>query len=702
STDNRYPYWVLASQQDTAAIMIQDRGNGGNVSELDWRPLASSEFGTVTPDPVDPWIVYGVGYGAQGGGSTMVKINTRTGQWENSAPNFGADAAKYHGSRDSWRRADPFDPHTIYMDMQCILVSHDQGHSWRPMSPDLTTLQGAPQVACGTAAPAPPSSGFRGFFGPRAAVLNDFAVSTFKPGVFWTVSSNGQIYNSFDGGAHWTNVSNIPAAGITLQTIEASHTDAQAAYVSGYVTNERGTADFNVPLIWRTLDGGKTWTKIVNGLPKDQATGSWVNVVRADPKQAGLLFCGTETTVYVSFDDGNHWQSLRQNLPSTSIRDMVFHTADHMNDLVIGTYGRGIWIMDDMSPLRAIAAHAQEIASALVYFFRPGDAIRARKSDNWDQPMNPELPHAPNPPYGAIFYYHLSQAPSGPITMRIYDGAGHLVRTLSSVPETLPAHWPFPRYWVATPADIALPTAVGTDRFHWNLRYDDPAAFRKDVENEMDLEPGEFVTPGPHGPQVLPGVYTMKLTVDGNTYTRTVTVRNDPRVGQSPALMAALRAKMRIVLGAQAGADHSYAGYYEIAAVRKQMAARVKSGLPAELAARATALEAQLGKIAGTIPRGRFFFGRRPAAPTKVVPFVTLNSAFDAIVSTQEVGLDAGPTPAMKDTWRVDCRSYNATVAAWKQAQTGALAAFNRALAGQQLPPITVKPSALAAAACTP
>ncbi len=545
STDNRYPYWVMGSQQDTGAVMIRSRGDVGDISEVDWLPLPSSESGTVTADPLNPDIIYGAGYGAAGGGSGMVKINIRTGQWENEAPNYGADASKYRASRDSWRRVDPFDPHTIYMDMQCLLASHDQGHSWRPISPDLTTAKGAPQVACGS-----PAAGAGGRGGRGGTTLNDFAVSTVRKGVFWTISSNSQVYNSMDGGLHWTNVSNFPDAGVTLTTIEAGHTDASTAYIAGQATSIRNGAGGgnNAPLIWRTHDGGKSWTRIVNGLPSGEPSGSWVNVVRADPVQKGLLYCGTESTVYVSFDDGDNWQSLRQNLPTTSIRGMVFHTADHMNDLVIGTFGRGIWVLDDASPLRAIAAGAAAITAAPAYLFKPGDAIRARVSDNWDQPMNPELPHAPNPPYGAIFYYYLRQAPTAPIKLQVFDASGRLVRTLSSVPPVLPEIWPYPRYWAATPADLALPTRAGTNRFNWDLRYDDPPALSQDVENQMNVEPGGLVTPGPHGMQVIPGVYTMKLTVEGQTYTRTVTVRNDPRVGQGPAVMAALRAKHKLVM----------------------------------------------------------------------------------------------------------------------------------------------------------
>jgi hypothetical protein len=202
-----------------------------------------------------------------------------------------------------------------------------------------------------------------------------------------------------------------------------------------------------------------------------------VHVIREDPKQKGLLFAGTETTVYVSFDDGDHWQSLRLNLPSTSIRDMVFHTDDHMNDLVIGTYGRGFWVLDDMSPLREIAARGQAIAAAPAYLFKPGDAIRSRMNANWDQPMNPELPHAPNPPFGALIYYHLSKPPAGEIKLQIFDSDGKLVRIISSIQPKPYERPPFPDYWLMPSSERALSTNVGTNRINWDLRYDDPPGY---------------------------------------------------------------------------------------------------------------------------------------------------------------------------------------------------------------------------------
>lgn len=717
STDNHYPYWIIASQQDTGAIMTRTRGDVGQVSEVDWMPLPSSEFGTLTADPNNPNIIYGLGYGAAGGGSSLVKINLTTGQWENVAPNFGVDATKYHSYRDAWRRIDPFDPHAIYTNMQCLMVSRDMAHSWTVFSPDLTVENGKPQIACGTpapaaeapaAAPAPTPGGERAV-APPPPFINDFAISAVRKGVFWTVSSNGQIYNTMDNGAHWNNVSDVPeGADVNFNTIEAGHGDVNTAYLSGRKGRAiRGVTEdnSNFPLIWRTHDGGKTWSKIVNGLPSGKATGSWVNVVREDPKQKGLLFAGTETTVYVSFDDGEHWQSLRQNLPSTSIRDMVFHTDDHMSDLVIGTYGRGFYVLDDTTPLREIAAKSQEVAAAPVYFFRPGDAIRARVSDNWDQPLNPELPHAPNPPYGAIFYYNLKRPPSGEIKLEVFDAEGKLVRTMSSIPPELPERWPYPEYWVAKGSDLALPTKVGTNRTSWDLRNDDPPALNLDLENQMNVAPGGYVTPGPHGPQAIPGVYTLKLTVDGQTYTQSVTVRNDPRVGESPMVMADLRAKNKLMMLAYQGAKDSYARNSEVLAVRQQVASLNSNQLPEDVAKATKDISVKLATFGGVAPAkggGGGGRGRGDTLPPDAIkPFNTLNASFNAIVSTSQVGLDEGPTQAQIDTWVADCKDYNATLTAWKETQSQDLVSLNALLGKNHLNSLQVSPTALTDPPCT-
>jgi photosystem II stability/assembly factor-like uncharacterized protein len=750
ATDSQYPYWIMAAQQDTGGVMIKSRGTWGQVDFTDWSPLPTSEFGVITPDPKNPHTIYGVGYGPGGGGSGLIKIDMTTGQWENVAPNFGSDSTKYRAGRDFQKQFDTvFDPSALYVAYQCLLVTRDGARTWKAFSPDLTTDKGKPEVACGTPLPTPsatpkpaPTSATPNAATPAASTpatsapatskaattpaapnaaatpatprppapppsINDFSISKVKPGVVWTVSSTGQIYNTMDRGKHWTNVSNITgtAPHTNFMTIVAGD-DVNTAYITGNIAAERGAApvppteDTDVPLIWRTIDGGRTWTSIVNGLPRDERTGSWVNVLRADPEQPGLLFAGTETTVYVSFDNGDHWQLLRQNLPSTSIRDLVIHTDYHMNDLVIGTYGRGFWILDDITPLRQIAANAQAISSSSAYLFAPEEAIRARLNSNWDQPFSVEVPHAPNPPYGAIVDYYLSHQPSAPIQLQVYDAHGNLVRTMSS---TLPPPIEgeaFPRYWLASPESRALTTHVGMNRVNWNLEYDDPPALRHDLEDEMNSVEGE-TTPGPHGPQVIPGVYTLKLTVDGQEYTRSVTVMNDPRVGQSPGLMDALRAQNQLSMLAVHGMQQSYQGHDEVDAVKTQLATLMKGSLPADVASQAKTLNESLTKIGGVLPAADAPFRRfTPPDPKELKSFLALNDDYGTMVSMVQVGLDIAPTSAQIDNWSSVCANYNRTVAAWKTMQTQ-IASFNATLVKNHLQELNIAVTKLADSSCS-
>ncbi len=717
TTDTRYPYWVLGSQQDTGAIMTRSRGDLGQITNLDWYPLQSSEFGTAVPDPLKPTTIYGVGYGL-GQGNGMTKIDIETGQWGNVAPNFGADRDLYAEGRDLWKRFDTaFDPKAMYAGYNCILVTRDGAETWQPFSPDLTTPKGQPMVTCEgapestpavttpptitppTATPTPPAAdapvGRRP--APRASI-SDFSISTVRKGVIWSGSTTGQIYNTMDGGKTWNNVTNFTdlPPNANFVTVEAGHNDVNTAYAVANIGGGRGAA---VPAseehyIYRTHDGGNTWTRIVGGLPVDERTGSQVHVIREDSKQKGLLFAGTETTVYVSFDDGDHWQSLRQNLPSTSIRDMVFHTDDNMNDLVICTYGRGFWVLDDMSPLREIASKAQQIAAAPVYLFKPSDAIRSRENGNWDQPMNPELPHSQNPPFGAIIYYHLGKKPAGEIKMQILDADGKLVRTISSVKPTLPERPPYPDYWLMSPDERSLSTNVGTNRTNWNLRYDDPPGYNPDINNQMNSAPGQ-VTPAPHGPLVLPGTYTVKLLVDGAVYTQKVVVHNDPRIGESAKIMASLRGQNKLALAAVQGMKDSYAANEEVSAVRSQLAALKSSSLPADVAAAEAALDTKLATIGGVPTRGGRggFFGS-VRTPGSILTFNTINVTFNTVLGPiSQNGIDMPPTKAEIDTWESGCSEFTTTLDAWKTMLGEDVANFNSLLTKNHLTPLKITPS---------
>ena len=719
ATDTRYPYWVMGSQQDTGAIMTRSRSDQGQITFVDWLPLPSSEFGVVMPDPLKPTTVYGVGYGL-GQGNGLIKIDLATGQWGNVAPNFGTDANLYTAGRDFWKRFDTaFDPKTMYVGYNCILITRDGAQTWNAFSPDLTTPKGQPMVPCGVApAAAAPRPGTPAPGAPTPAPtpaapvvprgsISDFSLSTLKQGVVWSGSSTGQIYNTMDGGKTWHNVTNFAdlPANANFVTVEAGHSDVNTAYVLANIGFGRGGAPAGPEqhYIYRTHDGGKTWTRIVNGLPVDERTGSQVHVIREDPKQKGLLFAGTETTVYVSFDDGDHWQSLRLNLPSTSIRDLVFHTDDHMNDLVIGTYGRGFWVLDDMSPLREIAANAQQITAAPAYLFKPGDAIRSRMNANWDQPMNLEMPHAPNPPFGALIYYHLSKPPAGEIKLQIFDSANKLVRTITSTPPPMYQRPPYPDYWLMSSSDRALSTNVGTNRINWDLRHDDPPGYNPDINNQMNSAPGQ-VTPGPHGPLALPGTYTLKLLVDGATYTQTLVVHNDPRVGESATVMSALRAQNKLAMAAWQSMKDSYAANEEVAAVRAQLAAISKGTLPPEVATAATALDAKLATIGGAPRGGRGGgFGAPARAPGSLLTFFSINGIFNTVLGplTQN-GIDMLPTKAQVDTWESGCKEFTATGEAWKMVLGTDLVGFNSLLTKNNLTSLKLTPAALLApASCT-
>jgi hypothetical protein len=717
STDTRYPYWVMGSQQDTGAITVRSRSDQGQITTVDWSPLPSSEFGTVVPDPLKPTTVYGVGYGA-GQGNGMIKIDLATGQWGNVAPNFGTDANLYAAGRDFWKRFDiAFDPKAMYVSYNCILVTRDGAETWRAFSPDLTTPKEQPMRPCGVApaptpatAPTPvakatptstPAATPTPFPTPRPSI-SDFSLSTVKQGVVWSGSSNGQIYNTMDGGKTWNNVTNFTdlPRNANFVTVEAGHGDVNTAYVLANVAFGRGGAPAaEQHYIYRTHDGGKTWMRIVNGLPTDERTGSQVHVIREDPRQKGLLFAGTETTVYVSFDDGDHWQSLRLNLPSTSIRDMVFHTDDHMNDLVIATYGRGFWVLDDMSPLRDIAAKGQQIAAAPAYLFKPGDAIRSRMNSNWDQPMNPEMPHAQNPPFGALLYYHLSQKPAGEIKLQIFDSANKLVRTITSTPPPMYERPPYPDYWLMPSSERALSTNVGTNRINWDLRYDDPPGYNPDINNQMNSASAQ-VTPAPHGPLALPGTYTVKLLVDGAAYTQPLVVHNDPRVGEGAGVMSALRTQNRLAMAAVQGMKDSYAANEEVAAVRTQLASMTHGSLPPDVAEAATALDAKLatlGAVGGRAPRGGGGFGGGPArAPGSVLAFYSISGLFYTVLGplTQN-GIDMPPTKAEVDTWESGCKEYAATANAWKTMLSADLVGFNNLLTKSNLTPLKITPTTL-------
>ena len=350
-----------------------------------------------------------------------------------------------------------------------------------------------------------------------------------------------------DGGAHWREVTPpalTPWSKVSL--MEASHFDTLEAFAA---VNRIRLDDLH-PHVWRTRDGGRTWDEIVTGIPDDEV----VNVVREDPVRRGLLFAGTERTVYVSFDDGERWQSLRLNLPASSMRDLVVHE----NDLVLGTHGRSAWVLDDITPLRQLAeaGGAQD-----GHLFAPAPAVRVRWNTNTDTPLPPEEPAGQNPPDGAILDYYLPSAASGPVTLEVLDARGALVRRLSSddAPEPVDSSANIPLWWVRP--SQRLGTGAGMHRFVWDLHYPPPAS----VGHEYPIAAVPHDTPRePRGPWVLPGRYSVRLTVNGRTLTQPLSVRMDPRVHASAADLASQLASARRV------ADLMQRDYDALLAVRER------------------------------------------------------------------------------------------------------------------------------------
>jgi photosystem II stability/assembly factor-like uncharacterized protein len=685
SADNSYPYWVYATQQDAGSIGTRSRGDLGAITPFDWYPTAGYEFGSIVADPLNPKIVYA---GGPGGG--IVKITYPSGQWINVSPNVDASASlrKVGNQPILWS---PTNPHELLVGFQYLMATTDGGTQWRKLSPDLTVRDSETVVARGASvAGTPPLPAAPG--GGRGAAaggsIESFSPSSMSAGIIWVGTNNGLVKLTRNHGATWQNVSiaNLPnAARADISAIDASHTDSAAAYVA---VDYHTTGDYT-PHFYRTHDFGKSWTKIVNGMRTDQPSGSFARVIRADTKRPGLLFAGTESSMYVSFDDGDDWQSLQLDLPNTSYRDIVIKD----NDLIVGTYGRSIWILDDYSPLRQMTA---AIESEPAHLFKPGDAIRVRRNVNGDTPLPPEIPHALNPPPGAIVYYYLGGKPSSDITLEVRDAAGNVVRHYSSAPisplDEPPL--PVPNHWVAI--SRPMPTDVGTNRVNWDVRYDSPHAFA----HSYAINANEGETPAsPEGPLALPGTYTLKLTVDGKSYSQTVNVKNDPR---SPATAGDLRAQHDLQMKLYDGIKTAYAGYEQVSATRAALAAIQKSNPPPDVASAIAALDTRLVAAAGAQPgqRGRGASAGNPGPIPEPPAFATINGTMVRQLETLDSG-DMAPTDPQRAAFFVACGDLRGRIASWAALNGKELVALNALLTKDNLTPVAAaKVSELQAPVC--
>jgi photosystem II stability/assembly factor-like uncharacterized protein len=492
AADYRFPYWVTGAQQDSGAVGTPSRSIHSDISNRDWEGLcAGGEAGYTAPDPLHPEILFG---------GTVSRCNVLTGETKNVSPERGATPGQF---RHAWTQPLVFskaDRHALYYANQFLYKTTNGGESWTQISADMTREDpGVPSNLNEAAAADAPADKRRG-------VIYTIAPSPLRAPTIWIGTDDGLIHLTKDDGKSWQNVT--PPA-ITswskVVMIEASHFDVNEAYAA---VERHQLADYE-PHIYRTLDSGKTWTEITRGLP----AGVYVQTVKEDPHRRGLLFTGTERNVFVSFDDGDHWQSLQLNLPAASMRDL----AVHADDLIVGTHGRGFWVIDNITLLRQLS---DDMAKSSAYLFQPADAYLLTPGNDNGTPMPRDEPVAENPPFGAMIDYYLKSNVSGPVTIEIVDPGGEVVRKYSSDDKPAPVNLEtlnIPAYWVRPPETLS--TTAGMHRWIWDLRPTPPP--------RPAGGGGGFGRGG--APLVLPGVYTIKFTAGGKSYSQRLLVRADPR-----------------------------------------------------------------------------------------------------------------------------------------------------------------------------
>ncbi|MEK7667074.1 MAG: glycoside hydrolase, partial [Gemmatimonadota bacterium] len=517
-TDNGFPYRVYGAQQESGSAGVLSRGNDGQITFREWHPVGVEEYGYVAPDPLHPNLVFG---------GKLTRFDWNTGQTRNVAPE-AVRTGQYRFVRTMPVLFSPVDPRILYFAGNVLFKTVNGGESWAVISPDLTRDSLDASALLG------PYAALDQERGRHRGVIYTIAPSFRRVNLIWVGTDDGLIHVTHDGGVRWRNVTPpdlTPWSKVSL--MEASHFDTLAAYAA----INRFRLDDLRPHIYRTWDGGATWTGIVAGIPQNEV----VNVVREDPVQSGLLFAGTERSVYVSFDDGDHWQPLRLNLPPSSMRDLYIHEAD----LVVGTHGRSAWVLDDISPLRQMAEASGAAGAGRTHLFQPARATRVRWNQNTDTPLPIDEPAAPNPPDGAVLDYWLPAGVSGPVALEILDARGALVRRYASDDPVAPldSSVNFPTWWIRPPQRLS--PEPGAHRFVWDLHHATPPA----LSHSYPIAAIYRDTPRePVGPWALPGTYRVRLTAGGQTVEQSLTVRMDPRVTTPPAAWAQMFAlSIRVV-----------------------------------------------------------------------------------------------------------------------------------------------------------
>jgi photosystem II stability/assembly factor-like uncharacterized protein len=511
TADNQFDYHVYGAQQDNSTVGIATRTRHHDISSADYDSVAGGESASIAVDPVDPSITYGTDKEV----SYLHRFDAKTGQdediseWPASVDGWGAEADKYRFNWEEPVALSPFNRHTLYHGSNVLFESNDDGQHWKIISPDLTRNDKSKQQRSGG-----PISGDNATI-EIYDVIYSVVESPLQKGLIWVGTDDGLVWVTRDGGAHWANVTpkDLPPWS-KVSMIEPS------PYVAGgvYIAVNRFKSDDLKPYAWKTADYGHSWTSITDGIP----TGSFLRVVAEDPVRRGLLFAGTETGMFVSFNDGAHWQPLQMNLPVASVRDLVVHG----DDLVVATHGRSFWILDDITPLRQMNS---DVADSDVFLYKPAVAYRVRRDAGLGNTDGG--PTAQNPPNGAVVDYYLKGAPKSELTIDILDSQGNVIRHFSSHQQPAPE---VPGMGPNREADQArVPAKAGINRYVWNLRYAPPVL--------LVTGPHPAYGGGAIGPYVLPGTYRVRLTLDGKILTQPLEVKMDPLVKTSVADLARQR-----------------------------------------------------------------------------------------------------------------------------------------------------------------
>jgi photosystem II stability/assembly factor-like uncharacterized protein len=671
AADNAFPYRVYSGQQESGSAGVASRGDDGQITFRDWRPVGVDEYGYAAPDPLDPDVVYG--------GRSVTRWDRRTGQVQNVGP-------KPVRSPD-WRtiRTQPVvfstvDPHALFFASNTLWKTRDGGRSWQQISPDLTRETWDVPASVGKYKDDPAAKA------ARRGVIYTIAPSYVDINRIWVGTDDGLIHTTADGGQHWADVTPpqlVPWAKVSV--MDAGRFDAKTAYAA---VNTIRLDDMR-PHVYRTHDGGKTWTEIVDGIPG----GTTVNAVREDPVRRGLLFAGTEQEVFVSFDDGDHWQSLRLNMAASSVRDLIVKD----DDLVAATHGRGFWILDDITPLRQLD---RAVAAGEATLFRPQTATRVRWNMNTDTPLPPEEPGGENPPDGAIIDYALGADAAGPVTLEILDAAGKLVRRYSSedkVELPAPEAAPLPMYWYRPPQ--VLRATAGMRRFTWDMHWQPLAGGGGRGGGLPMAAVAHNTAPAPNSIWAAPGDYVVRLTANGKALTQPLKLRMDPRVKTTAAELARQHELSKAMYD---GVIETQAALQKLRDIRAQVKKiQEKAGAAGEAVGKAladfdkkaAALEGGAGGrggaggMGGQMPMGGP--GGAPGGAGIADSLAGIGGSLSQLMSLLQAA-DAAPTTQAVAAVTERREALRALMAKWEALKTTDVAALNAVLKGANLPLISV------------